>query len=344
MSGVYVSGLGAVSSAGWGLNPLREALQRGKPIPSKEVLQPNWRTPVRVRPVPAPSPRPAFLAHARLRRASPIAQYSVGAAVEALGDDRATLHSRNLRLGVVLCVMSGCVNYSRRFYDETIKDPATASPLVFPETVFNAPASHIGAFLGSTTINYTLVGDPGTFLQGIALAGDWLSSNEVDSCLVVGAEELDWLTMEAFRLFSRNIVVSEGAGALYLRRDPIGDSSLEVSGITESWLFSKGQTRLQAAKAARKELGNCPDDCLLCDGLQGVPTLDRDEAKAWADWNGSRLSPKMILGEGSMAGAALQCVAALDALNHGPHTTAIVNIVGSNEQAIAARFNKQRET
>ena len=70
--------------------------------------------------------------------------------------------------------MSGSVNYSRRFYDETLKDPATASPLVFPETVFNAPASHLAALLGTTAINYTLVGDPGTFLQGIALAADWL--------------------------------------------------------------------------------------------------------------------------------------------------------------------------
>ncbi len=56
--------------------------------------------------------------------------------------------------------------YSRRFYEEVLRDPATASPLIFPETVFNAPASHLAAFLGTTAINYTLVGDEGTFLAG----------------------------------------------------------------------------------------------------------------------------------------------------------------------------------
>jgi 3-oxoacyl-(acyl-carrier-protein) synthase len=75
----------------------------------------------------------------------------------------------------VVCVFSGCVNYSSRFYSETLKDPATASPLVFPETVFNAPASHLSAFLGNSAINYTLVGDSGTFLIGLAMAAQWLS-------------------------------------------------------------------------------------------------------------------------------------------------------------------------
>jgi hypothetical protein len=264
----------------------------------------------------------------------------VAAAVEAMGEDRARLSTGNLRLGVVLCVMSGCVNYSRRFYDETLKDPSTASPLVFPETVFNAPASHIGALLGATTINYTLVGDPGTFLQGIALASDWLLSGEVESCLVVGAEELDWLTMEAFRLFSRKVIVSEGAGALYLRKDEAADTAIEVTAITEPRLFSKSKSRLQAARQVREELGTNGASCLLCDGRQGVAGLDREEARAWDDWKGTRVSPKTLLGEGSMASAAIQCVVAVDALKTGTHHSAIVSIVGTNEQAIAARFTR----
>ena len=72
--------------------------------------------------------------------------------------------------------MSGCVNYSRRFYDEVLQDPATASPLIFPETVFNAPASHLAGYFASTAMDYTLVGDPCSFLQGTALAADWLET------------------------------------------------------------------------------------------------------------------------------------------------------------------------
>src|SRR5438067_6740704 len=172
---IFVHGIGAVSPAGWGVLPLREALAKGEPIPVKELARPGWTRSLRVRPVPPLAPRPNFLAHARLRRTSSIAQYAVAAALEALGDDAARVTSGSLRLGIVLCVMTGCVNYSRRFYDETLKDPATASPLIFPETVFNAPASHLASVLGTTGINYTIVGDPSTVLQGLALAADWLT-------------------------------------------------------------------------------------------------------------------------------------------------------------------------
>jgi 3-oxoacyl-(acyl-carrier-protein) synthase len=216
MSGIFVNGYGAVSPAGWGTASLRQAVRRGEPLPTRELRGPTGAPPLRVREVPPSSSRPAFVSHPRLRRTSPIAHYAVAAALEALGSPGNPEAPASPRLGIIYCAMAGCVKYSQRFYDETLKDPATASPLVFPETVFNAPASHLAALLGTTAINYTLVGDPGTFLQGLALAADWLSTNRADSCLVVGAEELDWLVSEAFCLFDPAGIVSEGAGALYL--------------------------------------------------------------------------------------------------------------------------------
>ena len=50
------------------------------------------------------------------------------------------------------------------------------------------------------------------------------------------------------------------------------------------------------------------------------------------------LSPKRILGEGLMAAAAWQCVAACDAVAGGRFAAANVSLVGSNQQAIGARF------
>jgi hypothetical protein len=264
--------------------------------------------------------------------------------MEALGDDASRFSDSRASLGVVLCVMSGCVNYSRRFYDETLKDPATASPLVFPETVFNAPASHIAALLGTTAINYTLVGDPGTFLQGLALAAGWLQTGRVEGCLVIGAEELDWLTADAFRLFSRKVTVADGAGALYLRCHGTGANHVGIASITNSFLFSDSQSPAQAATAARREIGEMKSGDLLCDGLQNTPRLDADEQRTWQDWTGARLSPKSVLGEGLMAGAAWQCVVAVDALRQERCTSAVVSVVGCNQQAIAARFVKSMST
>ena len=338
MSQILVCGAGAVSPAGWGVAALRTAVERGEALPTKELVRPGWRKPLFVRTVPAPNPRPSFLAHARLRRSSPISQYTVAAALEALGEDAVKVSKGSLRLGVVFCAMSGCVNYSRRFYDEVLRDPATASPLVFPETVFNAPSSHLAALLGATAVNYTVVGDPGTFLQGMALAAQWLSDGLVDGCLVVGAEEMDWLTAEAFRLFTRKLVLSEGAGALYLRAGGQAGRVVEMVSVTDSQLFWDRTSRLSATKRAARELCQGITAGLLCDGRQGDVMLDSAEEKAWNAWNGQRLSPKKIVGEGLMAAAAWQCVLAFDILNSGGTNEALVSVAGCNQQAIGARF------
>lgn len=322
---------------------MREALARGEPIPTTDLARPGWDQPLKVRQVPPASPRPSFTAHARLRRTSPIAQYVVGAALEALGSDAALCAGGAFQLGIVFCTMSGCVNYSRRFYDEVLKDPATASPLVFPETVYNSPASHLAALLGTTAINYTLVGDPGTFLEGIALAADWLASGRVTGCLVVGAEEKDWLTSDAMRLFESKVIVSEGAGALYLRREKDPSPLAELRAITNPHLFGGKTARAEAARCARAELAPAGQGHLLCDGLQGLPRSDRDEQAAWNGWPGPRLSPKTVLGEGFIAAAAWQCVAAVDALRQNSYAGATVSVVGCNHQAIAAQFVKLRD-
>jgi len=335
---IFIDGIGAVSPAGWGVLPLREALAKGEPLPAKELARPGWARPLRVRSVPPPSPRPDFMTHPRLRRTSPITQYAVAAALEALGDDAARVRNGSLRLGIVLCVMTGCVNYSRRFYDETLKDPATASPLVFPETVFNAPASHLAALLGATALNYTLLGDPGPFLQGLALAADWLLSRRVDGCLVAGAEEIDWLTADAYRLFARKIILSDGAGAIYLRRQSHTAPSVRLHCISEPHLFSSKKQRAHAAQRMRAELPAGNPGHLLCDGIQNLPNIDAQEQEAWQDWPGARLSPRAILGEGLAAVSAWQCVAAIDALRQRQHPAASVSVVGCNEQAIGAHF------
>jgi len=337
---IFVLGTGAVSPAGWGATPLREAVKRGSRLPDQQLFCPGQPQPLKVLRVPAQSSRPAFMAHPRLRRTSAIGQYAVAAALEAIGQDLTALNEGTARLGIVYCAMAGCVNFSRRFYDETLKDPGTASPVIFPETVFNAPASHLGALLKSTAINYTLVGDPGTFLQGLALGADWLVSRRVDRCLVIGAEELDWLVAQALNLFGPQAFVGEGAGAVYLGTSRPGPISVELSSITNSHLFNDHATRGRAARKARDEAGAHTNKTLLCDGTQANPRLDRDEEMAWSDWSGTRLSPKRVCGEAFVAAAAWQCVMAITELTNGAHDAAQVSVVGCNQQAIAATFTK----
>jgi 3-oxoacyl-(acyl-carrier-protein) synthase len=337
---VFVQGIGAVSPAGWDVDSVRQALDAGAPVAAAPLERPGWKRPLSARRVPQPAPKLAFLAHARLRRTSPMSLYAAAAAMEAL-QGTGYMAGAGHRLGIIFCVTAGCVQYSRRFYGEAWQNPATASPLLFPETVFNAPGSHLSALLESPFVNYTLVGDPGTFLQALALAAGWLLDGRVDSCLVVGAEELDWLTADAYRRFSRGVVCGEGAGAVYLscQPPPAGKAKTELIEISSPRMYLNGMSRVQAIREMRSELPPIATGGLLCDSLAGWPARDRAETEAWSDWKGARLSPKQVLGESLMAAGAWQCVAALDRLRHGRHPSAIISITGSHQQAIGACFS-----
>jgi 3-oxoacyl-(acyl-carrier-protein) synthase len=243
-----------------------------------------------------------------------------------------------LRLGVVFCVMSGCVNYSRRFYDEVLRDPATASPLVFPETVFNAPASHLAALLGATGINYTLVGDPGMFLQGLALGAQWIGRGQMDACLVVGAEEGDWLTSEASALFDPALVVSEGAGAVYLKGATAGPVLLDS--VTDAFSFHDSSGKLNAAAQMQQELTQAGAVDWLCDSRTCCAVTDGAETAAWAGTVMPKWSVKQFLGESFAAASAWQCVLACERVASGAASAAGVSVVGCNQQAIGARWVK----
>jgi hypothetical protein len=337
MSRIYVSGLGAVSPAGWRLAEFRQAIAAGKPLPIVPLERPGWDKPLRTRPVPPPATRPVFLAHPRLRRSSPITHYAAGAALEALAGLPIKPDAPK-RTGLIFCLQAGCVQYSYRFFAEALADPATASPLLFPETVFAAPASHVAALLGHTPLVETLIGDPGCFLQGLVIGAGWLLQNRVDVCLVVGCEEINWLRADALWHLEHAAIISGGAGVVSLCRDPAHSIGVELAAVTEAHSFSARQNRLQAARAMRAELGLGVPGELLCDGLGDSPRTDAPEQAAWSDWNGPRLSLKRVFGEGLIAAAAWQCVAACDAVATQQFPSAAVSLVGCNQQAIGARF------
>lgn len=341
MSRVGVYGLGAVSPAGWNVAALLEVVAGKQPVSTKTLVRPGWKQPLVVRSVPPPVTKPDFLGHPRLRRANSISQYTVAAAIEALGADSNQVGNGRLRLGIVLCVMAGSVAYSRRFFEETMRDPTTASPLVFPETVFNAPSSHLAAFLGSTGINYTVIGDESAFVQSLAIAADWLIEDKCDGCLVIGAEEMDWIVCDAIRLFDMQVIHSDGAGALYLKLADDGagcpgsairpPALAELSLITDPFLFTRQQARKTAAWRLREQLG-VGDGGLLCDSDSVW------ERSAWSDWPGCRRTIKPLFGEAFPASAAWQCVVACEALQRGEVSAATVSVVGANQAAIGARF------
>lgn len=305
MSRIVFAGTGAVSPAGWTVTALEQSAVAATPLPHETIARPGWPEGLAIRRVPALAPPPAWMRHPRMRRVSPIARYTTVAALAALGEHAAAVADGSLRLGVVYCVMAGCVNYSARFYREVIVDPATASPLVFAETVFNAPASHLAALLGVPLINYTLVADDTALVQGLATAAGWLADDRIDACLVIGAEEVDWLTADALHLFNRTAITTEGAGAVLLTANGEGP---ELKAISSPCHYLAGITREMAAENVHAELDT------LC------PRANSRE----------RINIRTVLGEGFNAATAWQTVLALEAIKRGETSTGRVVIAGAN--------------
>jgi 3-oxoacyl-[acyl-carrier-protein] synthase III len=310
---------------------MADALAKGDPISTQTMARPGMEKLFDIHNVPPPEKQPTFFMHPRLRRASVITLHTVAASLEALGNDVVSVQSGALRLGIIVCTTAGSVIYSRRFYEEVLREPAMASPLLFPETVFNAPASHLAAYLGANGYGYTLVGDNGTFLQGLAMATDWLFQDQADGVVVIGAEESDWVISEAMRLFQRNIIHGSGAGAVYLKKEgQLSEVGVELQCITDSFSFTQMQTRAEAARKMKAQLPAVATDELYCD--------NENENYTEHFRVGQRLSPNKILGEAFAASAAWQCIAACDLIRQKKIVAANVAVVGANQQAIGARF------
>jgi hypothetical protein len=336
-----ITGAGAVSPAGWGADALLNTILTNEKTPTSIIARElaGKQVITHVRRVPAEgATTPKF---ARLRRASPISKFAAAAAIEALGEARlAEISGGTLRVGVIFTLTNGCVNYSNRFFAEALADPSFASPILFPETVFNAPSSHLSAMIGSSSPNDTLVGDSTAFLTGIDLAAEWIERGDVDGCLVVCAEEIDWLSAEGLRYYSNQYIPSEGAAAIYLE-SVIGPARLLKLPDASSLSFN---SRFEAASKIRAQLAPNDDGrTLLVDGRSGCSRVDRAEEAVWADWRGPRWSPRILLGEGMGVSAGLQTVAAVTAVMRGDFQNALVSAVGGNQQAAGLQIGTNQD-
>jgi 3-oxoacyl-(acyl-carrier-protein) synthase len=295
-----LTGLGCVTPLGTSL----EALVAGEAAPVQTIRNPETGREHRCRPVP-----PACVAqlgrHPRLRRASALSLFAVAAAQAALAE--AGPSPRNT--AVVFAVSDGGVIYTRRFYDQIVKQGASvASPLLFPETVYNAPASHLAAILGLEDASYTLVGDDTVGLAALHFGAQLLALGQCDRAVVVGCEEIDWILCEAYHDWRlARAPLAEGAGAIVLERT--GPLVIETSpGVP----FTR---RVEAADALRAALSGKS-------AAYAVPSL------------------ASLLGEAPGASALWQVIAGALALQRSEYPSALIARTGFNQQAAAAVLHR----
>lgn len=335
---LFIHGHGAVSPAGCGTDALQRAVVDGADIPVNDMVVETDRQPLtyRHRSVDRVALKATLPKHPRLRRASDVTKFAFMAAQEAIGDQRAEqIRAHALRVGVVMAFMNGCVNYTNRFFGEVLQDPTLASPILFPETVFNAPAGHIATFLECDGPVYTLIGDSAVWFSALGVAEEWIAADLVDGCLILCSEEIDRLTLAALGLYSRGLIATEGAAAIYVEANPSAIAIRNLHGPYDYTNASERRTAIREAWCAAKP----SSPAILVGGLTGIPRIDRDEADATADFNGPRLSPATILGEGMGIRCGFQTIAAIGALQAGAASATIL-ASGGNQHAFAATLTR----
>jgi len=345
-----IIGTGCVTPLGKSSEETTRRLHAGERAPLTEVRNPESGRIFSAALVP-----PEFTAHLardpRLRRASAISLLAAAAGTAAIAESGVQFSpEKKSRLAVVFGVSSGGVQYTRRFYEQIVKQGANAaSPLLFPETVYNAPASHLAAMLGVDGATYTLVGDGTAGLQALEFGAQLIATGDADHALVVAAEELDWILMEAHRAWrlvpshvhgsgkngaSRGVPLAEGAAAVLLSRDA-GNATVTFAGSRTHFSCTEAPAAMEHTIADITHRG-VPDG--IVSGANGTWT-DAGIAHAITRHFPNAqppLTPKRALGECLGAGALLDVVIALEELRLNGANRALVATLGWNQQAAAA--------
>ncbi|HEX4631104.1 MAG TPA: beta-ketoacyl synthase N-terminal-like domain-containing protein [Chthoniobacterales bacterium] len=355
-----ISGMGWITPLGSGIDEVWECMLNGETAVTEPISNPLGRDyPVFRVPASALAKAPA---HPRLRRSSAISRFAAAAGLEALENANVKLDPESAkRTALVFAVSNGGVIYTKRFYHDIVESGAqAASPLLFPETVFNAPASHLAAILGITGASYTLVGDGAVGTLALKMAEDLMAGDDLDYCLVVAAEEADWLLCDAYHKWRllrsappvepfqrppRGTILSEGAGAILIgKMGPI-----QIEQISSGTNFSKQREALAAVNNVFAELCAAPIN-LVSASANGTFIDEAEQTAILKHSPQARVySVKQALGESVGASSLWQTIAAAQALITqklpGPTETrllrtASISTCGLNQQVAGLRISR----
>lgn len=336
-----ISGMGWITPLGADLEVVWQRLVNGDVAEAKQIANPETGRVLSYLPVP-PKLVDSLGRNPRLRRSSAISYFAVAAGLAALENAGLQMTPETApRTAIVFAITDGGVQYTRRFYEQIVKQGANAaSPLLFPETVYNAPASHLAAQLGIDGASYTLVGDASVGIAAIHFATQLLATSDLDQVVVVGAEECDWVLCEAYRDWRlARTPLAEGAAALVLSR--AGRFAIQTH---PGMSFFRQKEAASAIERVLQDLSSSgPVDFVV--SCANGSFVDRAVEAAVGRHFPDAPPPlflKRSFGEAPGAGALMQVIAAALALEHRCANKALVPVVGFNQQASAAVIRSMR--
>jgi len=229
---------------------------------------------------------------AAYRKMSRVSRMSVAASIEALKDSGLDMDQVNReRIAIIMGTAYGSSSRVEDFYVSLLKDgPRGAQPFLFPETVPNAPASHISMFHDITGPNTTFCQNDLSAENAILYAWNLLLQGQVDIALVGGADELSSIVYSCYDALGAlnkvkvtngeqanpgpggGLVLGEGSGILVMERlDFALERKADIYGIFKTGVITGGITSIghydtegeqmgRAISLSLKNAGMEPDD------------------------------------------------------------------------------------
>ncbi len=265
MSNIAVTGIGVISSLGVGQEAFLENCSKAKTGIKKITAFDTSSLGSNIAgSVEDFDPR-QFMPSRIYRRMSRISRMAVASSSEALEDSGLNLDDIDReKIGVIMGTLYGSSSHVDDFYVSLLKEgPRGAQPFLFPETVPNAPASHIAMFHGIKGPNTTFCQNQISAENAILYAQNLLSQNLVDVALVGGADELSSIQYSCYDALGAlnkikvendetvkpeiggGLILGEGAGVLVMERlDSALERSAEIYGTLKSGVITGGITSL----------------------------------------------------------------------------------------------------
>jgi 3-oxoacyl-(acyl-carrier-protein) synthase len=292
MIDIVITGTGVISSLGVGREAFWENCQKAKTGIRKIVTFDTSSLRSNIAGWVEGFDPSQFIPAGIYRRMSRISRMAVVSSVEALKDSGLNLDTIDRgKIAVIMGTSYGSSSHVEDFYVSLLKDgPRGAQPFLFPETVPNAPASHIAMFHGITGPNSTFCQNEISAENAILYAQNLLSQNQADVALVGGADELSAMQYSCYDALGAlnktkiendepvkpklggGLILGEGAGVLVMERlDFALERNAKIYGILRSGAITGGITSIghyeaegehmvRAMSLATEQAGIDPDE------------------------------------------------------------------------------------
>lgn len=301
------------------------------------------------------------LPKAKARRLDRGSLFAIVAVKQCLADAGWQIAGREERTGILLGTGSAGAGPLTEFERQmAVESPEAASPLLFPYTVANAPASVVALELVIKGPNVTVIQkDPAAF-NALFYGRMMLADGRADALLIGAADEWSLTYHQAYEHLRvtrsdgrEGFVLGEGAGVVLVEpeksarargaRTDVRLAGLATRPVPMSPHVRQANPSQLAAviRAALEEAGTAPTDIGLVHlSRNGVPWVDEAEQKALEEVFGEALprtaAVKLQIGENPFAGATQLALAAAALRSEGGLRAVLVNAFGAGGNFFSA--------